>query len=248
MYNRKKIMPGPLLLRKNWQYSTLMKGRPLFFIVSALLCLQGCATYHAKPLDESAVARGLMPPPMESVRIQAREISHPILKPVEIDFKKGLSADQAAIVAVIQNHALRAARDQKGIASAQLLQAGILPNPIFTYALDFPTGGKTEGTVKGYGLTLDWSITSLISQGAKVDAARAYAASVDLDIAWKEWQVAQSAKQHVYRLIFLEKQHSVASEEEERLQENLEANELPRSKLRGILNLPSLEGRGLRGG
>jgi outer membrane protein TolC len=222
MIREGKIMPEPFI-RKNWLYFTLMKGRPLFLIISAILCLQGCTTYHPKPLDQSAVAQGLMPPTMESIRIQAREISHPILKPIEIDFKKGLSADQAAIIAVIANPALRAARDQKGIVAAQLLQAEILPNPTFTYSLDFPTGGRTQGTVKGYGLTLDWSITSLITRGAKVDAARAYATSVDLDIAWKEWQVAQSAKQHVYRLVFLEKQLSVASDEEERLQENLES-------------------------
>lgn len=176
-------MPRPLLFRKNWLYSTFMKGRPLFYVISALLCIQGCATYHPKPLVQSVVSQGLMPPGMESIRIQAKEIKHPILKPVEIDFKKGLSADQAAIIAVIANPALRAARDQKGIVAAQLLQAGILPNPTFTYGLDFPTGGRTQGTVKGYGLTLDWSITSLISRGAKVDAARAYVASVDLDIA-----------------------------------------------------------------
>ena len=199
-----------------------MRGA-IFFIIFVLLCFQGCTTYHPKPLDQSAVTQGLMPPSMESIRIQAKEIKHPILKPVEIDFKKGLSADEVAIIAVIANPALRAARGQKGIAAAQLLLAGIIPNPTFTYGLDVPTGGNTQGTVKGYGLTLDWDITSLIKRGARVDAARAHTASVDLDVAWKEWQVAQSAKQHVYRLVFLEKQLSVASEEEERLQENLEA-------------------------
>jgi outer membrane protein TolC len=200
-----------------------MKGKPLYFITSALLCLQCCATYHAKPLDESAVTKGLKPAPIESIRIQAREIRHPILKPVEIDFTKGLTADQAAIVAVIQNPALRAARDRKGIAAAQLLQAGILPNPTFTYALDFPTAGRTQGTVKGYGATLDWNITSLITHNARVDVARSYSASVDLDIAWKEWQVAQSAKQHVYRFAFLKEQLSVAKEEEKKLREHLDA-------------------------
>jgi outer membrane protein TolC len=206
-----------------WWYLARLSKKALFFIIYILLCLQGCAIYHPKSLDKSAVIQGLMPPTMESIRIQAKEIKHPILKPVEIDFKKGLSADDVAIIAVIANPALRAARDQKGIAAAQLLQAGIIPNPTFTYSLDVPTGGKTLGTVNGYGLTLDWSVTSLITRGTKMDAASAQAASVDLDIAWKEWQVAQSAKQHVYRVVVLEKQLFVASEEEKRLQDNLEA-------------------------
>ena len=216
-------MPQSLLLRKKWQPFPLVKGSGLLLIMSALLWFQGCATYHAKPLDEDAVAKGLRPSSAESVRIQAHEIKHPILEPVEIDFAKGLTADEAAIVAVIQNHALRAARSQKGIANAQLLQAGILPNPTFTYSLDIPTGGKTQGTVDAYGLTLDWGIAPLITRGARVDAARAYAASVDLDIAWKEWQVAQSAKQHVYRVAFLGEQFSVAKEEEKRLRDHLDA-------------------------
>jgi outer membrane protein TolC len=211
------------LLRKYATCSTFVNGRKLFLVVSTLLCLHCCTTYHAKPLDESAVTQGLKPPAMESVRIQAGKISHPILKPVEIDFARGLTADQAAIVAVIQNPALRAARDQKGIASAQLLQAGILPNPTFTYSLDFPTGGRTQGTVKGYGATVDWNITSLITHNARIDAARFYSASVDLDIAWKEWQVAQAAKQHVYRFAFLKEQLSVAKDEEKTLREHLDS-------------------------
>jgi outer membrane protein TolC len=215
-------VPITLSFQERHPYPALL-CKSLLFIFAILLYLQGCATYHQKPLDESAVEQGITPPSLESVRIQAGKIRHPILKPVEIDLDKGLTADQASIVAVIVNPTLRAARDQKGIAEAQLLQAGILPNPTFTYSLDFPTGGKTQGTVKAYGLTLDWDITSLLTHGARVDAAHAYAASVDLDIAWKEWQVAQSAKQHVYRVGFLEKQLGVASEEEKNLRENLDA-------------------------
>jgi outer membrane protein TolC len=211
------------LFVNHWWYLAKLSRKTLFFIISVLLCLQSCTIYHPKPLDESAVVQGLMPPTMESIRIQAGEIKHPMLKPVEIDFNKGISADQAAVIAVIVNPALRAARDQKGIISAQLVQAGILPNPTFTYSIDFPTGGRTQGTVKGYGLTLDWNIISLITRDAKLDAARANAAAVDLDIAWKEWQVAQSAKQHVYRIAFLDKQLFIASEEEKKLQQNLDA-------------------------
>jgi hypothetical protein len=149
MYKRNKNHAGIFLVRKHCSYFIPVPGAPFFLVISAFLWLQCCTIYHPKPLDESAVAQGLNPPEMESVRIQAREINHPILKPVEIDFAKGLTADQAAIVAVIQNHDLRTERDRKGIAAAQLLQAGILPNPTFTYSTDFPTAGKTQGTDKG---------------------------------------------------------------------------------------------------
>ena len=76
----------------------------------------------------------------------------------------------------------------------RLLQAGTLPNPGLSYSLDIPTGGNTEGTVNAYALGLNYEVIPLITRGAQVDAARAQAAAVDLDIAWQEWQTAESAK------------------------------------------------------
>ncbi len=215
-------MRGSPLPIKRYLYLIVERGGGIL-LVPFLLFLQSCAGYQPKPLDRAAVSEGLKSPDMESVIIQAKEIRHPILKPTEIDFKRGLSADQAAVMAVITNPALRAERDRRGIAAAQLLQAGILPDPTFAYSLDVPTGGNTLGTVSAYGLSLDWPLTSLITRGAQIDAARAQRASVDLDIAWKEWQVAESAKQLVYRLVYLEKQLAISREEERKLRTNLEA-------------------------
>ncbi len=193
----------------------------LCVLLLAILC--SCATYHPKPIDQSAVSSRLAAPSPESIFIQAARIQHPILKPRSIDFKKGISAEDAAIIAVIANPVLRAERDFKGIAKAQLLQAGILPNPAFSYSLDVPSGGSDQGTVNAYGLGLDWDIKSLLTRGARVDAARAQEASVNLDIAWREWQVAESAKLSVYRIVMLKGQLRVAQREEEDLRKNLEA-------------------------
>ena len=67
--------------------------------------------------------------------MQAKEIKHPLLKPIDFDIRNGLSPDEAAVLAVIANPKLRASRDERQLAAAQLLQAGILPNPQFSYAL-----------------------------------------------------------------------------------------------------------------
>lgn len=174
-------------------------------------------------LNRSTVKQGLTPPDTEVVRIEAKAIRHPIMKPVDINLSDGLSPDEAAIIAVVANPNLRAIRDQREIAAAQLLQAGILPNPQFSFSMDFPTGGATAGTVNGYGLGLSWDIQSLITREANIDASQAQAASVDLDVAWQEWQAAQGAKQRVYHLFFLQKQKDVAEEEEKGLLKNVEA-------------------------
>ena len=185
------------------------------------LTLSGCTTYHPMPLDKAAVDKALAPPALESIPIQAKMIHHPILRSVNFDLRNGLSPDEAAILAVIVNPKLRALRDRKGIAQAQLLQAGILPNPQFSYSLDIPMAGATAGTVKAYGLGLNYDIVSLLTRAAKMGAARNQAAAVDLDVAWQEWQAAQGARLHLYRLAIINRQLAVAQEEEKGLQENV---------------------------
>jgi outer membrane protein TolC len=192
------------------------------WICLGLFLAQGCTAYKPLPLEESAITKSLTPPSMEAVRIQAKEIHHPILKPVEFDVRDGLSADEAAILAVIANPKLRAIRDQRQLATAQLLQAGVLPNPQLTYGLDFPTGGATQGTVTAFNFDLSWDVTSLISRSSKINAAKADAVSVDLDVGWQEWQVAEAAKLNVYHLGFFDQELAIARQEEEGLKDNLD--------------------------
>ena len=194
----------------------------LCIVPLAMLC--GCAIYQPKPINRQAISGRLAAPDIQSLRIKARQIKHPVLKPRNIDFAKGISAQDAAIIAVIANPQLRAERDRLGIANAQLLQAGILPNPAFSYSLDVPSGGSDQGTVNAYGLGLDWSIIkSLLTRGPKIDAAQANKESVSLDIVWQEWQVAQSARLEVYRVMMLEQQLKIAKNEENTLLQNLQA-------------------------
>jgi outer membrane protein TolC len=159
---------------------------------------------------------------MEAIQVQAREIQHPILRPIEFDIRNGLSPDEAAILAVIANPKLRASRDQRKLASAQLLQVGILPNPQVSYSFDPTTGGATQGTVNAFNFSLSWEATAIISRDAKVAAARADARAVDLDVAWQEWQAAQAAKLHVYHIAFFDQELAAARQEEGGLKENLD--------------------------
>jgi outer membrane protein TolC len=102
------------------------------------------------------------------------------------------------------------------------MQAGILPNPQLGYGLEFPTGGDTVGTVNAFGLTLSWDLAQLVSRAARLKASQAKKVSVDLDVAWREWQTAQAAKAAVYRLASLEKQVALAGEIKARLVRNLD--------------------------
>jgi len=198
----------------------MKKGYLLTIILLAIL--QGCATYHKMPLDNSGIEQKLNPPAMQDVRALAKSIKHPILKPLVFNDKDGLSPDEAAILAVIANPHLREIRDQKGIAKAELLSAGILPNPQLSYSLDIPSGGNTNGAVNAHGFGLSWDISSLISRSARLAAAKDQVASVDLQVAWREWQVAQAARMSVFRLLFIKKQLNLAKDTERHLKENLQ--------------------------
>jgi outer membrane protein TolC len=205
------LMIRESLLRKGW-------------ILIALVVVSGCATYHPMPITPETAHAGLRAPDMKEVRLRASGFKHPLLKPVPFDDRDGLSPEEAAILAVIANPTLRAVRDRRGIASAQLLQAGILPNPQLSYDLGIPVGGDTQGRVNSFGLGLGWDITSLISRGARLDAAKAHAAAVDLDIAWQEWQVAEAARLHAYRLVIAGQRLAAAKQAEaffQRLQKDV---------------------------
>src|ERR1039458_1651886 len=45
----------------------------------------GCSTYEARPLDGASVDRALGQPAMDSVRVEAARIRHPLVAPMVID-------------------------------------------------------------------------------------------------------------------------------------------------------------------
>jgi outer membrane protein TolC len=187
-----------------------VKLRNIYYVAFIATIFSGCSSYHPMPLlsDRSTVQQISLE--NAEIKVKAKEIKHPILKPIDFNDKNGLSPDEAAILAVIINPELKAVRDKRQIASAQLLQAGLLPNPQLSYDMEFPTGGETTGTTTAFGLGLNWDISSLISHEAKIDASSNNVKSVSLDIAWKEWQVAEAAKLNVYRIEIADKQVAIA--------------------------------------
>ncbi len=186
-----------------------------------LVTVSGCATYRPMPITGEAVRARLQPPDMGQVRALAREIKHPILHPVELKADEGLSPDGAAVLAVLLNPSLRAVRDQRALSDAQIVEAGLLPDPQLTYSLDVLTGGDTAGRVNAFGLGLDWNVVSLITRASKVREAKARGKAVDLDIAWREWQVAQGAKAAVYQLSSLRSQIALLEQVRQQMAENL---------------------------
>ena len=66
-----------------------------------------------------------------------------------IDGRDGFTPDELAVMAVIVSPGLRALRDQRGVAQAQVLQAGLLPNPQLGYTFDQQHGNHDPTLVNG---------------------------------------------------------------------------------------------------
>ncbi|HEY4246256.1 MAG TPA: TolC family protein [Lacunisphaera sp.] len=178
-------------------------GGATILMVAGFMAATGCASYQSKPLDSSAIDAALAPPKPEAVRIAAEKFKHPLLAPMVIDGRDGFSPDEIALMVVIVSPQLRALRDQRGVAEAQIVQAGILPNPQLGYALDRPTAHNEPGLVAGRNLGLSWEITSLLGRQDRVAVARSGAAAFDLSLAWQEWQAAQDARLRAFRILSL---------------------------------------------
>jgi len=193
-------------------------------IVAALaaVALAGCQAYHARPLTARAVEQALTPPPAATLRVEAQSLGHPILPPMALDLADGLSPDEAAVLAVLVNPSLRSVRDARALADAQLLQAGLLPNPTLSASVDVPVAGTTGGTTNAFGAGVDWDLKALVGRRAGAEAARAGRKAVDLDVAWQEWRTAQAARLAVYNLLALDQQVALTREMDKRLADNLD--------------------------
>ena len=140
-----------------------------------LLVLGGCVHYQPQPLPVAPIfAPAALPVAFETTR-------------------KGLDAVQVATLAVANNPALRAARTKRGVASAQVFAAGLLPDPQLSLSGDTPSNND-PALVDAYGVSLNYDVQALITHGAKRAQAQAGAAQVDLDLLWQEWQVLQQAQ------------------------------------------------------
>jgi outer membrane protein TolC len=201
----------------------------------ACLFLVGSTTYAQ---SEQSLSKATT----ERLRVPQTRIHSPEFGSQIIDLRGGIGPDEAATIALYSNPALRSIRDRRGLAAAQLIQAGILPNPVVSYARDYVTGGNTVGTTNAYTFSAGWEFSALIPFLPKQTAAKKNLHSVDLDVAWQEWQVAMNARVAVYRVLALDAQVARAREANRGLQESTGAmREALNKHEKTVLDLSAVE-------
>ncbi|MEO6004009.1 MAG: TolC family protein [Opitutus sp.] len=174
----------------------------------------GCETYRSQPLTRAAVEQALETPSLAIVRMDAPKLNHRLVRAVAINGRDGFTPEEIAVMTVIASPQLRALRDQRGVAEAQVIQAGLLPNPQLGYSLDHPHGNNDPTLVNGMGAGVSWDATALLGYRSRVAAAHGTVHALALDIAWQEWQAAETARLTALRVLSLEERLPFARETE----------------------------------
>ncbi|MGC2521140.1 MAG: TolC family protein [Stellaceae bacterium] len=104
-----------------------------------------------------------------------------------IDPGRPLGIAAVSLLAVENNPDLKAARAARGVAEAQVLQAGLLPNPSLTGQVSPVLGGP--GTATGWMAGLSQDVKALVILNVSRRSAAFAARQVDADLLWQEWQL-----------------------------------------------------------
>ena len=137
------------------------------------------------------------------------------------DIYHALDIDDVATIAVAHNPALRALRLRVGVAEAQAFQAGLLPNPQFSFDHGFLVDGPGLTNSMLIGLAQD--ILPLLTLSARKAEAAGTQASVELDLLWQEWQVVSQVRTLFVRATALRQQLSILQRSRQLFQERYSA-------------------------
>ncbi|MFV1958483.1 MAG: TolC family protein [Planctomycetota bacterium] len=103
------------------------------------------------------------------------------------DPSDGIDLREAAALAVYLNPTLRELRAEKGVAAAQFIEAGLLPNPTIGWsAVDWLVDGTTDSVLTGFGLT--WAVPRPGEIPARKRVARARMKEVYYSVMAAEWR------------------------------------------------------------
>jgi outer membrane protein TolC len=154
---------------------------------AASFLLAACASYEPLPLKTHA-----------QLKHNLSELEH---AGVRID--RPLSVYDVAVLAVENNPDLKATRTQRGVARAQVLEAGILPNPSITASYLFLLSNTFSpgDTFDAYTVGATQDIAKTITMASRLRSAQAGALQIDASMLWEEWQLIGKARLLVFDII-----------------------------------------------
>ena len=144
--------------------------------------MAGCASYQTSSLEER---------PILASSVAGLNRARPgRLPPIPAD--RPLTLAEVSFLAVQNSPDLRAIRARRGVAGAQVIEAGLLPDPVLAGSYNVYLAGPAFANAIGATLTAD--LTALVTLSVRRRAATEAALQVDADVVWQEWQTIQQAQ------------------------------------------------------
>lgn len=172
--------------------------RPRTRVVPWCLCLpllSACVSYEPEQVDPAALLAELERLQLAE-QTPAASVATIGSARVTFDPRDGVSPVEAAAISVHLNPALRALRADIGVARAELVQAGLLPDPVIGWeamnnVADFITDRKSSANSYIAGLNLSWDVPRPGEIDAKEGVARARIAEVRAMLIRGEWELVR---------------------------------------------------------
>src|SRR5665213_828613 len=99
-------------------------NRSAWWVVATAFLLDSCASYRSQPLEDSPA---MLAAPVAAVLARdSVRIERPYLQPVELDLAQPLDSNGIAVLAVMANPDLKAARLRAKVTQAQAFAARLL--------------------------------------------------------------------------------------------------------------------------
>ncbi|HEY3347955.1 MAG TPA: TolC family protein, partial [Nitrospirota bacterium] len=128
----------------------------------------------------------------------------PELAAHRFDPSDGLDMTEVAMLAVVNNPDLKAARDDAQVSRAQVFAAGLIPDPQLNLTQDIPTNNMA-GLTTAFNIGLSIDTKAIITRHVRTQAAEADSQAVDLNILWQEWQVVSQARLLFVKTVYMGK-------------------------------------------
>jgi outer membrane protein TolC len=168
-------------------------GRALRWCCTGVVsfALAACASYQSLPLATHV-----------HLKHKLSELAH-----VGVRIDQPLSVYDVAVLAVENNPDLLATRTQRGVARAQVLEAGLLPNPSVSASYLFLLNPDTAAGVifDAVSASVTQDIQKTITMKGRLRAAQSAALQVDASVLWEEWQLIGKARLLVFDIVQGEK-------------------------------------------
>ncbi len=163
----------------------------LLFTVALLL--SACTTYQPKPLYPEQEWRQLQDVRLDDLLADTKNLLvNRNQLAVVFNYEDGMSADEAAGLAVVLNLDLRVIRLEKEIAQGQLLDAGLLPNPDIDARWLTPVSG-VGGVLTEIDTFFDLT-EALLIRGPSIDRAEIRIEKINWELAGREWEIANEVR------------------------------------------------------